>query len=314
MSQLKQSVVVLLLFSLLAGMLSCGALAVDDPAQGNAESVTVVSGAEMRLMRTRGLVSLTDAAGSALPFQEAMRLFSGYTVSTESGSLAGISLDETKAVTVDENSAVTLARDGRKLELSLLKGAMYFSIAKPLDAEESFSIRTSTMVLGIRGTSGCVEVLDENRAAVILTSGHAVITAASGEETEIAAGEKVEVDLSSGEGIFTKTDIQPGDYPAVLLCSLAVDDVLLSEANAQNGPGYKKELLDLAHAFAVKNGDLELLAEVYAREQIIVDMDILTQEIASASSGAGESIDPSSPSSGPYAMSGGTNYSLINHP
>ena len=58
----------------------------------NAESITSADATTMRLMRTDGTVLLSDGSGS-LSVQEGMRLFSGYALSTEALSRAGIMLD-----------------------------------------------------------------------------------------------------------------------------------------------------------------------------------------------------------------------------
>ena len=259
-----------------------------------AESVDALTATAMHLMKTRGEVSLTDASGGALPLQESMRLFSGYTLTTGPESLAGIGLDETKAVTVDEKSAVELNRDGRKLSLDLLGGAMYFSVSRPLEAEESYTIRTSTMILAIRGTSGFVEAVSETKSTVTLTSGHCLITAVTGEEQEIAAGERVVIDLSSGKAEFDHSEIRPEEYPTRLLLELAMDDAMLAEADAQNGSGFRSEVLAQAYDRAVETGELEPLAEAYSRQKSIVDRDILAIEPPPDPSAGGDSTDAGS--------------------
>ena len=78
MSQTKKLISLVLAALLLTGLLTAAAGATDSSAATEkAESVSFATGTDMRLMRTRGSVSLLDASGAALPFQEAMRLFSG---------------------------------------------------------------------------------------------------------------------------------------------------------------------------------------------------------------------------------------------
>jgi ferric-dicitrate binding protein FerR (iron transport regulator) len=227
------------------------------------ENVAAAEANSMRLMRAEGNVTLTDGTGAVIAIRETMRLYSGNAVSTETESRAGISLDDTKAVTVGENSSVSLRQDGKKLELDLESGAMYFSIAKPLEAEESFTIRTSDMLLGIRGTAGQVEKTGETETAVILASGHALISAATGEEQAIRAGQRVVITQSASGAQFTVSEITPEEYPDLLLEELAFDERLLAEAAAQNGKGFREAVLVSLLERAIEKGDLPLIAKAY---------------------------------------------------
>ena len=147
----------------------------------------------MRLMQTEGNVTLTDHSGSKLALRNRMRLYSGCAVSTEEQSRAGILLDDAKAVTIAESSSAVINQEGKKLEIAVNNGKMFFDVSKPLEADESFEIRTSTMVLGIRGTAGCVEAVSENESLVTLITGHAEITCFAGDVVSIEAGQQVHI-------------------------------------------------------------------------------------------------------------------------
>lgn len=210
-----------------------------------AESVTSADASSMRLVRTDGIVFLTDEAGTPLSIRDNMRLYSGNTVETASDSRAGISLDKTKTVTLDEDSAASLQSEGKNLGLKLESGAMYFSVSKPLEADENFEISTSTMVLGIRGTSGYVAAVSETESIVILTSGHALITAVTGDEQEIAAGQCVTIRLEESGTKFTVSSVTPYDLPSFLLAELAADSAMLAEADSQIGNHFRQTVLEL---------------------------------------------------------------------
>ena len=199
-----------------------------------AESVETADASTMRLARAEGCVFLKDEAGTELSFRENMRLYSGNTVETEADSRAGISLDKTKIVTLDEESFVSLHQTGKKLRVKLETGAMYFSVSKPLASDEQFDIETSTMVLGIRGTSGYVEALSPTASMVILTSGHVVITAVSGEEQEINPGQCVIIRLTSSGAEFVVSSVSPSGFPAFLTAELAADPAMAKEVASQN--------------------------------------------------------------------------------
>ena len=199
-----------------------------------AESVESADASTMRLTRAEGCVFLKDESGTDLSFRENMRLYSGNTVATEADSRAGISLDKTKIITLDEQSFASLHQNGKKLRVKLESGAMYFSVSKPLASDEQFDIETSTMLLGIRGTSGYVEALSPTASMVILTSGHAVITAASGEEQEINPGQCVVIRLTSSGAEFIVSTVSPSGFPALLTEELAADPVMAREVASLN--------------------------------------------------------------------------------
>ncbi len=173
----------LLAAALLLG-LSCSA---------SAESVASAKASAMRLMKADGSVSLTDRSEVTLSVREGMRLYSGNTLSTAENSRAGILLDDAKAVTLSELSRASLQAEGKKLALNLEHGAMFFSVTKPLEADESFTIQTSTMMLGIRGTSGYVETVSDFESAVTLTSGKVVLSFPGGGELPVSPGMRVVV-------------------------------------------------------------------------------------------------------------------------
>ena len=266
---MKKSVAILLVLALVFSF-SISAIA---------ESVTSADASSMRLVRTEGIVFLSDDSGSPLSIRENMRLYSGNTVETASDSRAGISLDKTKTVTLDEDSSASLHSEGKNLSLNLESGAMYFSVSKPLGADENFEIRTSTMVLGIRGTSGYVTAVSDTESIVILTSGHALITAATGDEQEIAAGQRVTIRLEESGTEFTVTPVTPYDLPTFLLAELAADSAMLAEADSQIGNHFRQTVLELLSPSAVLHSS--------------------SAESGSQNSGSGTAFTPSSTSSDP---------------
>ena len=229
-----------------------------------AESVTSAEASAMRLMRTDGSVSLSDASGASLSVREGMRLDTGYAVSTKAQSRAGLLLDDTKAVTLNELSLASLSQAGSSLELNLQHGAMYFSVSQPLDADESYSIRTSTMVLGIRGTSGYVETISDTESAVTLTSGSVNLSLLTGGELPLSHGQRMVLTSSGGTTQFSAFPVTPFDFPGLLLAELISDRQILDECDAQNGNGFKEKVLAAAAWHALLQGDYSLFAGNYS--------------------------------------------------
>ncbi|MCR5370815.1 MAG: FecR domain-containing protein [Clostridium sp.] len=206
------------------------------------ESLTSVQASTMRLVRQEGTVTLTDDGGKEQFIREQMLLDSGSGIATAQESLAGISLDDVKAVVLGEKSFALLSQYEKRLDLSLKEGEMYFSVAKPLEKDETYEIRTSTMVMGIRGTSGYVKAEEDGKDTVILTSGHAVLTAATGEEERIGPGQRIVAEAVPGGTSFTVSLVRPEDYPPLLLRELSADEAMMSEAAAQNPGSFREEM------------------------------------------------------------------------
>ena len=142
----KKLLSLLLALSLLAG-LALPALA--------AETAAVI-----RLEKTTGEVSVKKSSGKAVSLISNMRLYGGYHVLTDEESYAWINLDSSKLLKEDAESEVEIRKDGKRLEVLVSSGNVFFDVAKPLEDDESMCIRTSTMAVGIRGTSGYVQVSD----------------------------------------------------------------------------------------------------------------------------------------------------------
>ena len=64
-----------------------------------------------------------------------------------------------------------MKESGKKPEVDLKAGQLLFDVTAPLQSDESLSVRTSTMVTGIRGTMGWVEKLSETVTRLYMLSG-----------------------------------------------------------------------------------------------------------------------------------------------
>lgn len=210
--------------------------------QHGSTSVDTVTAETMRLIRTEGTIELTDESGASLPLEEGMRLFSGTSIESREKSKASISLDDVKAATVGKESLAALFQEPRFLRLNLVRGELYFSVAKPLEKDEEFHIETSTMTMGIRGTSGYVSAVSAKECVVILTSGHAEIHAGDSLQ-QINAGQCVYITITDdGKAQFDVFEISPDAYPALLIEELAADERMLDEVAAQNA-GVTRDLM-----------------------------------------------------------------------
>ena len=132
-----------------------------------AETATTV-----KMQKTEGTVKVANNSGKSLSLIQNMSLYNGYQVATEAASYAWINLDDTKLTKLDEVSDMEIRSKGKELELLLNSGNLYFNVTAPLAADETLNIRTSSMVMGIRGTARWVKVID--RCTSFRLSGSAV--------------------------------------------------------------------------------------------------------------------------------------------
>ena len=137
------------------------------------------TGAEIRLLKTEGTVTVSSTSGKTYSTREDMRLYNGYVVSTEEASYAWITLDSEKAVKLDQSSSLEVRRSGKTLELLLKSGELFFNVTAPLKEDEKLNIRTSTMVTGVRGTAGWVRQVEEGVSLVGILEGQVVCRVAN---------------------------------------------------------------------------------------------------------------------------------------
>ena len=154
------------------------------------------SASSMRLARLEGIVQLQDEQGKEKTLVENMRFQSGQALRTEEASLVGINLDDTKLATLDALSRSQFIKKLKKIQLKLSQGRVFFEVTKDLAADETFDIETSTMVVGIRGTSGYVEVDEQGQESLVVTDGHVHVIG-----TNPVTGEVKETDVYAGEGV-----------------------------------------------------------------------------------------------------------------
>ena len=222
----------------------------------------------VRFAKAEGKVSIKDAGGS-LPQKENMRLFSGNSVSTEEQSYAWLNLDDSKAVKLDAVSEAEVRKSGKDLEVLSKSGNLFFNVTKPLKSDESMKIRTSTMVMGIRGTCGWVKFLDATHTCVYLLEGHVeckVFNPATGEEESII--------LNPGESatffVAEKNDSSEGEK------TCGVEKSTFSEKDVE---GFV--LMDLT-------GDPSTVNEIFKQSHI--DLRDITPEQAQAKQTADQSV------------------------
>ncbi len=142
----------------------------------------------MKLARTEGTVGVSDERGQDIQVREALKLYSGYGVDTQAVSYAWIDLDQVKLAKLDADSEIQIQSDGKALEIVLDHGSIFFHVTEPLAEDETMTIRTSNMAVGIRGTCGWVsaEAVYILEGSVTVTDGQRTVTVSAGEMADSA--------------------------------------------------------------------------------------------------------------------------------
>lgn len=148
----------------------------------------------VQLTKTEGTVAVSNSSRRSISLIEKMRLYNGYHVETEEASYAWLNLDSAKLTKLDAVSEMELRKSGKKLELLLNEGNIFFNVTEPLEDDESLNIRTSTIVVGIRGTCGWVKIIDQWTAEVYILEGTVTISV-----TDPVTGQTKEEAFTGGE-------------------------------------------------------------------------------------------------------------------
>lgn len=239
------------ILSLLLALVMClSLLSPAAAAEGTTASV-------LKLTKTTGTVNVSKSSGKAITLRSDLRLYNGYHVTTGQSSYAWINLDDTKLLKEDTASEVEVRKQGKKLEVNLSAGNVFFDVSEKLDSDESLNISTSTMVAGIRGTSGWVEIVSRTRSRFYVLDGSVQCTVSdpvTGQrKLETAdAGEMVEcVVYEAGEGendrcAIIRQEFEAGDIPGSVLTQLVEDVPLCDRILADSGMDVLAELAKTA--------------------------------------------------------------------
>ena len=214
----------------------------------------------MRLLRVEGSVNIENGDGGTKPVIDNIRFQSGDALNTGADGLASVGLDDSKIVTLQNDSRAEFTKSGKRLELKLTKGALFFNVTEKLSEDETFEIKTSTMTAGIRGTSGYVYYDDEGRDSLVITDGVVIVTAINPETgerkyAEVRGGQSITVYLYSDrtqDSIeFSITDVSESDLPEFPLMMICENEELLNRVCEFTG--WSKDALISAVGIALSN-------------------------------------------------------------
>ncbi|MCR5498836.1 MAG: FecR domain-containing protein, partial [Acetatifactor sp.] len=200
------------------------------------------------LAKTEGTVSVVDSAKEEREILTGMQLHNGDHQITKAESYAWVTLDESKAIKLDENTETYLKKRWGKLEVFTVTGQIWFNVTVPVAKEEAYNIRTSTMVTGIRGTCGWVGVSDDWKSTVYLLTGELeclvvnpldggseTITLKPGEYAEFYVFPKSEIDGEEASCGVTKKTFTKEDIPGFILEEILGDTELINKIYKESG-------------------------------------------------------------------------------
>lgn len=154
----------------------------------------------MKLVRADGTVTITDDNGKEKEAKRDMRFHSGDTIVTAGKSVASINMDDKKVVSLEEYSTANFIKKGKQLEIDLEEGGLFFNVKEKLDTDETFEIKTQTMTVGIRGTSGYICRNKFGNEYLAITDGMVHVIGRNAK-----TGETKEIDVVSGQILYVYT-------------------------------------------------------------------------------------------------------------
>ncbi|MBP8969367.1 MAG: FecR domain-containing protein [Lachnospiraceae bacterium] len=226
-------------------------------------TVSRMSATTMRLIRYDGEITLTTESGKSLEAVEDRRLTNGNILNTKTESQAWVLLDTDRVVTLMEESTASFIQKGKKLTLNLEEGRIFFDIDRSLENDESFEICTSTMIIGVRGTSGYVDSDENGNSVLYLTTGRVNVSGLddNGDEfgsDKIKPAQKLTVDADNET--ITVTDVTEYDLPAELVLTITSDDALLEKIT--DATDWSEETLKLLEDLYKQGYDIDEILEM----------------------------------------------------
>ena len=217
----------------------------------------------MKLVRAEGTVKIEQEGGKLRQIKKNARFQSGEALVTYAGSLASVNLDDTKIITLQENSRAEFTKMNKQLALKLTQGALFFEVTQKLNADEIFEIKTSTITAGIKGTSGYFYTDEEGRETLTVTDGKVIISAVNPETgerkyAEVSGGQRLVVNLYSESNKehdtieLEVTDLVEEDLEDFALKMLGENERLLDRVCVYTGWDRAK-LRELINAYIVSN-------------------------------------------------------------
>ena len=131
-------------------------------------------------------------AGKEIPIANGSILVEGDSIATEASSFVDLEFPDGALVRVKEKSEVSIASlfsgEGINAEFNLKRGKIHTKIKNKLKPKESYRIKTSTMVAGVRGTD--FSVTESDTGVIMVLEGMVAFESPNSSGTSVGAGKK----------------------------------------------------------------------------------------------------------------------------
>ncbi len=219
--------------------LTLGLLSPYAPKSLAAEETKSDAASQIRMAKMEGDVEVVDSVGKELVTTENMRLFTGNHVKTKEKSYAFFNLDDAKAVKLDAASDAEIRESGKKMEILLKNGGLMLDVKEPVATNARVNVRTSSMVMGIRGTDVYAKKVSEGEYVFGCLEGSSNVTLGDLVNNEvynfvINSGEKIVVEDGDVSGATTEP-LTVEELPGFVLYAVATDPELAQRIYEKNG-------------------------------------------------------------------------------
>ena len=197
----------------------------------------------MKLTVSDGAV-VVEENGTSKSGKGGIRFQSGDALSTGASSVASVTLDTGKVITLNENSRVEFSKSDKTYDVRLSSGGFFFGLDSALAADETLTLRTNNLVVSIRDTSGYFFTDEEGNDSLLITSGTVSVRASNSKTgemktIEISAGQivTVYVDETKNEDSidFGVRDLIEEELPKFFVEQLVADDKALDRVCESTG-------------------------------------------------------------------------------
>ena len=189
---------------------------------------------DMKLKKYEGEIEVLNV-NKKVEAVAGMNLYDGYGLTTSDTSYSWIDLDQTKLLKMDENTKTSISKNDKKLKIRLENGSLFFCVSEALKEDESLEFEARNASLSIRGTTGIVEVRNENYSEFLLIEGEAQIEA-DGKQEKIVTGQKAIIRTDSeGKKQIQIDDIVFGGDVKDYVISEIENDTLVKEQILEGG-------------------------------------------------------------------------------
>ena len=179
----------------------------------------------MVVVTSTGTVTFADSTGHVKSYDNGKRLNTGDCILTGSDGTASIAIDNRKMVTIENDSLISITKNGSTAAVEIRSGGLFFENGASLPAGESFTITCGFLDINAGRSSGYVHLNGDGSVELILTSGNITATCkdpATGAvgELNVIAGQKITITGTNGIEALSEplTEYDLSDF--LLMCML----------------------------------------------------------------------------------------------